>query len=404
MRWLVWILLILALAIGVSLLASNNEGYVLIVRPPYRLELSLNFLLILIAGAFALLHLSLRLIHYTRRLPASVRDYKDRQRLKNGHIALVQSLHALVEGRYSAAEKNASKALELGEDAGLSALIAARASHKLKHKSQRDYYLAEAERLAPDAAIARLLSQAELQLDDRLYNDAITTLHKLEKIESQYPPAMRLEMKAHVHLNNWEQVLVLAQQLDKADAIESWHLREVRQQAHQHLIRRYMDDVAGLTAYWKKMADEDRLISRLAYLAAETLIGSQAANNEHGNPSEAGNQAAEIIEMSLTKKWDTKLVALWGNCVTSNPQKQLQQAEYWLLSHEGDANLLLALGKMCIRLGLWGKAQNYLEASISVEPQPTTFLTLAKLMEDLGNTEIANQHYQRSARLFSQAL
>ena len=57
MRWLFWLLLILALATGVSLLAGNNEGYVLIVRPPYRLELSLNLLLILIVLAFALLHL-----------------------------------------------------------------------------------------------------------------------------------------------------------------------------------------------------------------------------------------------------------------------------------------------------------------------------------------------------------
>ena len=53
MRVLIWILLILALAIGVSLLAGNNEGYVLIVRPPYRLELSLNLLLILVGLAFA---------------------------------------------------------------------------------------------------------------------------------------------------------------------------------------------------------------------------------------------------------------------------------------------------------------------------------------------------------------
>ena len=48
MRWLFWILLTLALAIGVSMVLGNNEGYVLIVRQPYRLELSLNFLLVLI--------------------------------------------------------------------------------------------------------------------------------------------------------------------------------------------------------------------------------------------------------------------------------------------------------------------------------------------------------------------
>lgn len=397
MRWLFWLLLILALATGMSLLASSNAGYVLIVRPPYRLELSLNFLLVLIVLAFVLLHLGLRLMHYTRRLPASVREYKEQNRLKHGHIALVESLHALVEGRYIIAEKSASKALDLGGDAGLSALIAARASHKLKHKSQRDYYLAEAERLSPHTAIARLLSQAELQLDDRLYADAINTLHKLDSLEAHYPPAMRLEMKAHAHLNNWEQVMGLLLHLEKADAIETWHLRELRQQAHQHLIKRYWDDLPGLMQYWKKMPEEDRLNGRLACLAAKTLVEGR------GNRLEAGNFAALCVEMSLVKKWDTTLAGLWGDCVTDNPHKQLQQAEYWLLSHDSDANLLQALGKMCIRLGLWGKAQSYLEASLSVTSDPVTHLTLAKLLEDLGNQDAANKHYQTSALLFSQS-
>jgi len=396
-RWLFWTLLILASAIGVSLLASYNEGYVLIVRPPYRLEISLNFLLILIVLIFVLLHLGLRLMHYTRRLPASVREYKEQQRIRNGHTALVEALHALVEGRYIVAEKAASKALELGEDAGLSALIAARASHKLKHRSQRDYYFAEAERLAPDAAIARLLSQAELQLDDRQYDDAINTLHKLYKIEAHHVPAMRVELKAQIHLNNWEQVLAILLQLEKRDAIETWHLREIRQQANQHIIKRYADDLAGLTAYWKKLPEDDRLNSRLAYLAAEILI-----NNAAGRPN-IGSQAAEIIEMSLTRKWDSKLVGLLGDCITSNPQKQLQQAEYWLLSHEADANLLLSLGNMCVRQSLWGKAQSYLEASISVEDMPATHIALAKLLESLDDIEGANRHYRISSKLFTEA-
>lgn len=397
MRWLFWTLLILASAIGVSLLASYNEGYVLIVRSPYRLEISLNFLLILIALTFVLLHLALRLIHYTKRLPASVREFKEQQRIRNGHAALVEALHALVEGRYAVAEKAASKALDLGEDAGLSALIAARASHKLKHKSQRDYYFAEAERLAPDATIARLLSQAELQLDDRQYQEAVANLHRLYKLQPQHPPALRLELKAQIHLGHWDQVINILQQLEKLNAIESWHLKEIRQQAHQHIIKRLAGDVATLITYWKKLPEEDRLNSRVACIAAELLI--QAGS---GHP-ESGNLAAEIIEMSLTKRWDSKLAGLLGDCVTSNPQKQLQQAEYWLLSHEADASLLLSLGNMCVRLGLWGKAQSYLEASLSVEPMAATHIALAKLLDSLENIDAANQHYRLSSKLLTES-
>ncbi len=392
MRWLFWILLTLALAIGVSMVLGNNEGYVLIVRQPYRLELSLNFLLILIVLMFASLHLMLRLVHYIQRLPASVRTYKEGKRLKDGHAALLTSLHAITEGHYAAAEKSAARALELGEDPALSALIAARASHKMHQKGQRDYYLAEAERLAPHAAVARLLTQAELLLDDRQYMHALEVLHRLEKIEPRHVGAMLLELKVQLRLEQWEKVLSVLQQLERCEGIASWQAREYRQQAHLQILNRYVSDPQGLLAYWKGIPEEDRLSARLAQAGAHSF-------NAIGN----GDQAYEIVAMSLTKQWDTELAGMIGDCASSKPTEQLQQAEHWLLSHEGDANLLLSLGKMCIRLSLWGKAQSYLEASISVRPTATAHLMLAKMLESRGETNDAFKHYRLSVQFCQQA-
>ena len=388
MRWLLWFLLILIIAIGLSLIASNNEGYVLIVRPPYRLELSFNLLIILIVLAFAAMHLLLHMLNYARNLPASVKAYKENKRLRDGRAALVEALHALVDGRYQVAEKSAAKALELGEDAGLSALVAARASHKLKRKSQRDFYLAEAERLAPQASIARLLSQAELLLDDRQYAQALQVLQHLDRIEGKYAPALRLELKVHLHMNNWDHVLTVLQHLEKQDALESWQIKQYRQQAHLQLIKRYADDAKKLHAYWKKLATEEQLNSRIAEAAA---LAFSAAGD--------GNQAAKVLEMSLTKTWDSNLAEMLGDCETDDPIKQIQQAEYWLTVQEGDAKLLLALGKMCIRQSLWGKAQSYLEASISVLPSAKAHYMLASMLESRGEHKAAAQHYRHSAQL-----
>jgi HemY protein len=391
MRWLFWILLTLALAIGVSMVLGNNEGYVLIVRQPYRLELSLNFLLIMIVLTFVSLHLMLRLVHYIQRLPASVRTYKETKRLKDGHAALLQSLHAITEGHYAAAEKSAARALDLGEDPALSALIAARASHKMHQKGQRDYYLAEAERLAPHAAVARLLTQAELLLDDRQYIHALEVLHQLEKIEPRHVGALLLELKVQLRLEQWEKVLSVLQYLEKYEGIASWQAREYRQQAHLQILKRYASDPAGLTAYWKNIPEEDRLSSRLAMAGAQVFI-------ETGN----GQQAYEILAMSLTKQWNSELAGLLGDCNSNKPTEQLQQAEHWLLHHEGDANLLLSLGKMCIKLSLWGKAQSYLEASLSVKPTATAHLMLAKMLEGRGETDGAFEHYRLSVQFCQQ--
>lgn len=385
MRWLFWSILILGLAIGVSLLAAENTGYVLIKTPTYRVETSLNFLIILISLSFICLYFALRLFNYTRHLPATVRAYKESLRKKAGHQALLQSLHALVEGRYELAEKTASKALSLGEDAGLTALIGARAAHKLGHKARRDYFLSEAEHLAPQAAVARLLTHSEMLLDDQQYQLALTILQRLAAIEPNHQHALSMELKVQTRLKNWERVLTILKSLEKNDAIETLKSKEIRLQAHLALIKRYAQDATSLKTYWKKLSEEDQFNERVVLTAVPLLI-------EAG----AHDEAAKILEVNLTKHWSGALVRLLGKSVTTDPSKQLQQAEYWLMNHPHDADLLETLGKLCVRLQLWGKAESYYDASLSVEPSATRHLALAQLLEQKGQLTAANQHYRAS--------
>ena len=159
MRWLFWVLLIMAVAVGLSLLASSDHGYVLLVRPPYRVEFSLNFLIVAVLLLFVLFHLILRLINYTQRLPSDVRAYKQAKRLQTAHASLIEALQKEAEGEYKQAETAALKAFELGEDANITLLIAVRSANALGETEKRDAYLAEHERLAPHAEVARELAR-----------------------------------------------------------------------------------------------------------------------------------------------------------------------------------------------------------------------------------------------------
>lgn len=385
MKLLVWVSFLLACAVGVSLIVGSNDGYVLLVQPPYRIELSLNLLVVLLVVGFASLHGMLRLVAYTLQLPQHVRAYKQARRQRDAHAALLDSLRFLAEGRYVKSEKTAARALELGEDPGLSALVAARAAHKLRHFQKRDYYLAEAERLAPEAEVARLLSQAELLLDARDYPNALQALQRLEKLEPRYDPALRLELKIHQRLGNWEQALAVIGQLEERDAVDAAQLRQIRRQLHQQLLQRHIENREALHAYWKKIPEADRRESHLAFLGARCFI--------HAGD---GDAAAQIIEMSLTRNWDSALAGLYGNCVTSDPLRQLQQAEFWLQNHRGDANLLRSLGKLCLQQELWGKAQSYLEASLALQPNAEAHLALGRMLERMGRQQDACQHYQKS--------
>ena len=61
--------------------------------------------------------------------------------------------------------------------------------------------------------------------------------------------------------------------------------------------------------------------------------------------------------------------------------------------------MLLLLGKLCVRQELWGKAQSYLEASLSVEITYQAHLELAKLCEGMDKPDLARRHYRSSLDL-----
>ena len=56
MKVLLWLLTLFTLAVGISLAAHYNQGYVLLVMPPYRAEISLNLALVLVVGSFFVLY------------------------------------------------------------------------------------------------------------------------------------------------------------------------------------------------------------------------------------------------------------------------------------------------------------------------------------------------------------
>ena len=97
MRFLFWFLLLAVAAVVAALAARLNAGYALLVAPPYRVELSLNLLLILIVGGFAALYFGLRVIVRTIQLPAQVREWRRLQKKDRARAKPVQSLQTLLK-------------------------------------------------------------------------------------------------------------------------------------------------------------------------------------------------------------------------------------------------------------------------------------------------------------------
>jgi len=84
---------------------------------------------------------------------------------------------------------------------------------------------------------------------------------------------------------------------------------------------------------------------------------------------------------------------------TADATAQLQTAERWLLVHNTDATLLYALGRLCERESLWGKAQTYYEASLALAPHWRTHVALGEMLARLDRHDAANVHLAAALRL-----
>ncbi|TMH07725.1 MAG: heme biosynthesis protein HemY, partial [Betaproteobacteria bacterium] len=110
MRILFWFLLLAVAAVVAALMVKLNAGYALLVSPPYRVELSLNLLLVLVVGGFFLIYLTLRLITRAVQLPATVREWRRRQKIERARTKQDAAVVALLEGRYGKARQHAEEA------------------------------------------------------------------------------------------------------------------------------------------------------------------------------------------------------------------------------------------------------------------------------------------------------
>jgi len=255
----------------------------------------------------------------------------------------------------------------------------------LRRYDERDAYLARAETLAPVEPAVRIIAAADMLLDQRRFQEALTVLKALP---DKHTAALRLELKAQQQARNWEQVLSLVEQLERRGVFDATQAGQLRRYAHAENLKRKALDRRALEECWQKIPAEQKRDTKIAAAAAQCYMALGGIA-----------QAVQIIEQALATEWDSELVGMYAECEGADTIRQIEHAEQWLKSNPRDAVLLLTLGRLCARQELWGKAQSYLDASISVEPLYSAYLLLAQLHDRLGNADAARRNYRESLDL-----
>lgn len=393
MRLLLWLVALMAAAIGIAVTARFNPGNVVFFYPPHRIDMSLNLFVVLAVLLFLVLYALVRAVRATLGMPERVAAYRQRRREREGNKGLRDALKALFEGRFGHAEKAAMRAAELPENAGLAALIGARAAHRMREPARRDAWLAG---VVHDNSLktARLMTMTELLVDDHQPEAALEAVAELNASGQRHIHALQWSMKANQQARNWPEVLRLVRILDKRKALHPALSSRLREMAYDALLSDALHDAESVRRMWATVPAEDRIKPFIAERAA-------AAFNARG----LHDEARAIAEEALKAGWDERLVRAWRESAgaTGSPTLlgQIEKCEGWLRERPNDAELALTLGSLCLRQKLWGKAQRYLEQALSDatdgEMVRETHLKLAQMHEALGQPEEAAAHYRQCA-------
>ena len=387
MRLSILLLLALAIGTGLALFMKQDAGFVVFGYRHWTLETSLSLFLLALIAAFATSYFLIRLGFYAFGFSARLHNWQSNRRHRHARKQLSQGLIALSEGRWDMAEKRLARSAAACDIPLLNYLGAARAAQQLGQDDARDRYLRQAHQADPAAELAVGLTQAELQLAHNQLEQALATLSKLRDIAPRHAYVLRLLMKLYRQLSDWDQLKTLLPELKRRKVISEREERELNLEIYDHTLEGKTDAQAIVRAWEalpKPLRQEENLL-------AGHITRLHAAGQDH--------EAERLIRGALKQTWNDDLVRWFGVIQVEDVRAQLTLAEHWLEQQPRNPTLLLTLGRICRRNQLWGKARNYLEASLGGDPRAETYWELGDLLDQLEETESAAQAYRSGLKL-----
>ncbi|MDD5365867.1 MAG: heme biosynthesis HemY N-terminal domain-containing protein [Gallionellaceae bacterium] len=161
MRPILWLLLLFALAVAITLAARFDEGYVLVVIPPWRLEMSFVLAAVSMLALYGAIWLVVRILRLALSLPTDVRAWRNRRRSDKADDELTRAIAAYLSGQPAHAQKLATSAYKR-ERRPMAALVAAHAALAEGDRATASLYLDGLETDPGELTAARQAAEAKL--------------------------------------------------------------------------------------------------------------------------------------------------------------------------------------------------------------------------------------------------
>jgi HemY protein len=415
MRAALWLLALFGIAVAIALFAGNNQGSVTLFWPPYRVDLSLNLVLVLLFVAFAFVHAALRALAALFDLPRQALRWRAQQKERAMHGSLLDALSHLIAGRFIRARKLAEGALsqEQSLEAGglslsnagqvrtLAHLVAAESAQSLQDRPAREEHLRQAlqqasSRDAQEIREGALMRAARWALEDRDAEAAMAWLHELPQGASRRTLALRMRLRAARLAGRSAEALEMARLLAKHRAFSSAAAQSIVRGLATDLLNGAHDAVQ-LQRAWASLEPAERHMPELAVHASQRLVALG------GDPQLARDWLLPVWEQhaSLGDNTKVKLVQALESGLDSLDAEWLARIEGAQRGNPRDATLQYLAGMACMKRQLWGKAQQLLgQAAVGLQDarlHSSAWRAVAQLAEERGDEASAAQAWKRAS-------
>ncbi len=371
---------LLILAAALAPIFSNDPGLVQIHFLDWTIETSV----LVLVGGLLLLWALVQFLFYLWKLPARTAQ---RVAEKRGLAQLEKGLLALTEGDWKTAEKALSKSAALPGKTTARYLAAAQAASGQDAGDRSEYYLEQADDGSRRRNFVVELTRARLLMQHGQRAEALPVLKDLHARRKQHPQVLELLARCHRELGQWDELQALIPQLRRTDVMNDDEIGELQLEIARHQLSG-AEDASALEAAWKALPK-----------AMKRDAGTVEVYAERAGQLERADLAEAVLRQTLKDQWSPALVLRYGDPGAGDAGQRLKQCEKWLLKHPDDAALHMALGRLCAKQSLWGKARTHLIRSLELEPSAAGYDALGQLLERQGELEIAMACFRNALRM-----
>jgi HemY protein len=364
--------LIVAIVLGglVGTLLVRDPGYVLIAYADTIVETSLWVAVLLLVGLYILVRGGVFLWRKIAQSQSRVLGWRSGRKLRVARSQTVRGLLVMAEGRWLEAKKLLLSAAGDVETPLINYLNAARAADELGEHDERDAYLKSAHETTPGAKFAVTLTQAQFNIHEGQYEQALAALLNLRRRAPKHGAVLGMLAKCYEALADWQALLHLMAALRKFKALPDQEIARMERAVWAALLQ--ADESVAML--WKKLPKGLKAEIDLMRLWVRYLV-TQSRDDD----------AEQAIRLVLGQHWDGELVDIYGEIRSTDLARQMVIAQSWSKERPNDPQVALALGRLCLRNEKFEQARDYFVAALRLEPSDVIYGELGRLCIALGD-------------------